>query len=179
MELTPKQFIYLKAFTKIIVSGPQRSGTRICAQMIAHDINYDYIDEKDYSGNTLKKFQGFVTSPQKVVLQAPAVSRWVHLYSRTDVVIIFMQRNIKDIIASQKRIDWKCEPLEFKKYGEKSGVISKIKYKYWNEVQKPSIDNWFEIDYESLSVHKLWLPKPKRKNFEWDQTKEAKKSSKK
>ena len=35
----------------------------------------------------------------------------------------------------------------------------------WHEYQKQNIKNTIELDYESLSVHPMWVKKDKRINF--------------
>lgn len=40
-------FEHLKAYKRIVVSGPQRSGTRIVAKAVAQDTNKSFIDEVD------------------------------------------------------------------------------------------------------------------------------------
>ena len=53
-------FAELKKFKKIIVSGPQRSGTRICGKIIAHDLDYRYCDESylvEHEKSDVAKFE--------------------------------------------------------------------------------------------------------------------------
>jgi len=164
-------FAHLKKFKSIIVSGPQRSGTRICAKMIAYDTGYQYIDEvyiKIDSEDLLNKY----LVKGEVVVQCPALAHIVHKYNN-DIAIIFMRRDIKDILASQKRVGWSTRPeeRELKKYNKK-GIISKIKYDYWEDYQKSKIKNFFEVDYKSLSTHPLWKTKKERKDYHSDQTRE-------
>ena len=77
-----------------------------------------------------------------------------------------MRRRIEDIIASQERVEWTGEPYELSRYGLKEGVISKVKYDYWDNGQKAKIHNPFEVEYESLREHPLWVPKEERLDWE-------------
>jgi hypothetical protein len=41
-------FEHLAVHSKIVVTGPQRSGTRIASQMIASDTGHEFVDEVDF-----------------------------------------------------------------------------------------------------------------------------------
>ena len=163
-------FEQLRPFKKIMVTGPQRSGTTICARMIAHDLGLRYIDEDGVGWksasvmdeNALCRLFRLETG---FVVQAPAAAHICHQFSAEDTAIVFMFRNINDIIASQTRIGWPYEDVELSKYGAAHGPIAQVKYEYWREVQKPQIIHPFEIHYKSLATHPLWVPKAERSNF--------------
>jgi len=161
-------FEHLKEYDKILVSGPQRSGTRICAKMIANDLAYEYVDEDDFKISNLGRLKK-VMEKSKIVVHCPAVSRWLHELVANDVLIIFMRRDIEDIIASQERIGWN-DSFQLRFYNTDEGIISKVKYGFWEAVQKPLIKHWLEVEYKSLTEHPLWIPKDRRKNFKPRQT---------
>jgi len=165
-------FEYLKKYSKIIVTGPQRSGTTICSAMIAYDTDYTLIKEESYYKFNyikfkfiLKRFKRILDKENNFVIQAPTMCRFLEEFDSKDIVIIMMIRGIEDIIASQKRVNWKREQCELEKYNKIIGPISKVKYEYWNRIQKKKIKNYFEINYDSLSVHYLWISKELRINF--------------
>lgn len=169
-------FENLKKYTAILVSGPQRSGTRICAKIIAQDTGHKYVDENNIKVDNLDMLKDILNTRENVVVQCPAVSAYLEEFSANDVLIIFMRRDVNDIIASQNRIGWGVgnERGEFNKYKDKFGAtqapVSKVKYKYWEKEQRDKIKNWKEIEYESLSKHELWIPKEKRTEFASSQT---------
>lgn len=163
-------FEWLLKFSKILVTGPQRAGTRICAQAIAYDTSYEYIDEEDLQMDSLYSLFAVNMMKEKFVAQCPTFCRYIHFFSADDTAIILMKRNIQDIISSQKRINWGYEKLELARYDQTEGDIAEIKYKYWRETQKNKITNAFEIDYESLSVHPLWINEQERRSFRPNQT---------
>jgi hypothetical protein len=182
---------------KILVTGPARSGTRICATMVAADTGLRYIDEieipalfkgksledKNPNWNEIKKatvaaIQQLVDN-NEFVLHCPPLMPWVHLVR--NVLVIMMKRPIRDIEKSSRRIGIKKarEELEYNKLGySKYGKalnkvkthkpIAELKYVLWN---KHKIDcNYMEVNYCDLANHPLWLPSNKRKNFRWNQT---------
>ena len=174
-------FEELKDYQAILVTGPQRSGTRIAAKMIAIDTGHKYIDETEFGVHSRKGLKALMRK-ERIVIQCPALCRHVHNFSTAATWIVLMRRSIEDSIASEKRIEWEFGALdELWKYGveynrlryeaEKGKPISARKYEYWENEQRDQLFNYLEIDYESLSAHPLWLPKEYRINFEPYQTK--------
>lgn len=162
-------FKWLSEFDKILVTGPQRSGTRICATMIANDTGYEYIDEIDLQMESLYKLCYFIEDKHHFVVQCPTLCRYIHHFTQDDLAIILMRRNVADIIASQKRIHWRWEWLELARYDRVDGNISEVKYNFWDEHQKSSIKHAYEIQYESLANHPLWVDSDLRRDFKPEQ----------
>lgn len=159
-------FEYLSPFEKIIVTGPQRSGTTLVAAAIAHDLGYYFYPEEQIRVWELWRVRRLFKRTTNLVLQAPAICRYVHQFSAPEVAIVLVRRDIEDIIASQERVDWTGEARELRQYGLKQGAIADIKYRYWDEYQKAIIRNPFEVEYELLKAHPLWLPREERAGFE-------------
>lgn len=157
-------------FEKILVTGPQRSGTRICAKMIAHDTGHKYVDEAMIGVDSLYRLKSLFERKQRIVVQCPALCRHIHMFRADNCAIIIMLRNVKDIVASQKRIGWNWENVELERYDQTEGLIAEIKYAFWKKYQKEKIGNAFEIEYESLARHKLWVSKNLRRDFGNGQT---------
>lgn len=174
--------IDFQQFHKILVTGPQRSGTRIGAKIIADETNYTYIDERDFGVHDRELFEGVLKSEKKLVIQCPGMCYCIERYSNPDILIVMMIRPIPDIIASEKRVKWIHGPYhEYEKYGidrlearnlrrHHNDQISVRKYQYWRSYQKDRIQHLLELDYESLSYHRLWIPKEQRKHFAAEQT---------
>jgi len=159
-------FADLAGYRVILVTGPQRSGTRIAAHIIAEDTGYDYVDEGYFGTFKSQRFDELVNGNERIVVQCPAVARWIHEYSADDVLVVFMRRDVDDIIASQERIGWteRYEWGELQNYDAEDGPIAQVKYDFWERHQKPHVEHWLEIAYESLREHALWVPKDKRGN---------------
>lgn len=139
---------------KILVTGPQRSGTTICARMIAHDCGLEYIDEDQIGVDNLSLAHELFMARRDIVLQAPALARWCHKL-KADLVV-FMMRKVFDIVASQERIKWGCEAIELARYGATEGPIARVKYEYWHRVQRPAIENTLEVCFDDLARHKMF-----------------------
>ena len=161
-------FEYLALFSRIVVTGPQRSGTHICAVMIADDLGYTFCEEVQIDTYKLDLMKHLFDTESRFVLQAPGICRHVHEFSAPDVAIILMRRAVSDIIASEKRVGWFGSihrQWELERYGLTKGNIAEVKYQYWDDVQRELIHNPFEIEYESLVAHPMWIPQEERINF--------------
>ena len=98
-KVTETKFEWLRDFSKIIVTGPQRSGTRICAKMIAHDTRHRYVDESEIGVDSLYRLWSLLRNERRFVVQCPALCRHVHLFGSADTAIVLMRRDVKDIVA--------------------------------------------------------------------------------
>jgi hypothetical protein len=156
----------LDQFDHILVTGPQRSGTTIASHILAHDLEYKYIDERTVSVRSFTKLFQQLTSDIKSVIQGPCFASECHWIDTPNTAVVFMIRDTQEIRASQKRIDWKEEELELANYFRTKGPISELRYRVWNNFQKHMMKvPFFELDYQSLSSHPLWVEKEERKNF--------------
>jgi hypothetical protein len=162
-------FEHLSKYNTIIVTGPQRSGTLIASKMIAHDTGHLFIDERLISIDSLYRFQEAIMLQRNVVIQCPALARWIHHFADDDVLVCFMMRDLEDIKASENRIGWNGEVIEQIRYQDFNRPIAILKYEAW-EKQKKVINNWMEIEYKSLENHPLWMPREKRVEFGPHQT---------
>lgn len=157
-------FEHMKEHRSIIVTGPQRSGTRIAAQMIAQDTGHRFIDERQVHIDSLYRLYDALTI-NNTVIQCPALCRFAHAFGQNpDIAIVMMKRPVPEIVASQRRIDWNWEPIELVYYDVPDMNISEAKYRFW-EKQKEIILNYYEVNYHDLEGHPLWIPKQHRVGF--------------
>lgn len=171
----------IKGYGRILVTGPQRSGTRIAARIIAHDTGHAYVDEAEFEVHRGSLFDGILKDRSQIVVHCPGMCYAIEKYSDDDTLIVMMIRPISDIIASEQRIGWKHGPYhEYERYGidrlkarwerRHGRPISQIKYDHWHSYQRDRIRHYLELDYQSLSDHPLWVPKERRLNFAYNQT---------
>ena len=163
-------FEHLVHFRAILVTGPQRSGTTIAARMIAHDTGLTFHPEEDFGTTQPDRWKELVRDSGGVI-QCPAMCRYVHLYGQDDdVAVVMIWRPVLDIIASQKRIGWDGEPDELAAYGVKTGSQAVVKYGFWIKNQQQIIKHNFDIGYEDLAAHPLWIGADQRAKIKPRQT---------
>ena len=162
----------LRKFNVILVTGPQRSGTRIAARCIAADTGHQYVDENQFKVHRQALFDNLIATRRNVVIQCPAMCHLVHKYgARDDLLVVMMIRELYEIHASQERIDWQGHAHELGKYKLTEGDPATVKYAYWLTHQRHRIKSTNELLYKNLSGHKLWVVPELRSNFEADQWK--------
>lgn len=155
----------LKKFKSVLVTGPQRSGTAIATKMIAEELGYREIEEEEFGIHDMGRARAFLRQGA-VVVHAPGLSYIAHVMAeQTDVVVVFMRRDIVEIWGSEERIKWrtaygganlKAEQDKYSKYyGIYGDNIALIKYYCWDTLQKQNCVS-FDLDYQSLREHPLW-----------------------
>lgn len=173
-------FEHLAKYDVILVSGPQRSGTRIAAKIFAADTGHRYIDENGFGIYDEYKFR-VILQQRKIVVQCPPMSHIIHEVATDDTLVVFMIRDLDDIVASERRINWTIGPYKelanyglprqaARRYRQHGGQVAPLKYAYWWGTQRAQVPHYLELEYESLSAHPLWVPKERRANFKARQT---------
>lgn len=170
------QTIQLKKFSKILVSGPQRSGTTFLSNVLSEDLNYKLYDE-------LKTVDSFLDIKHESVSQAPSMSSLLHkIPEQSGVVVIFVSRNCNDIIASCEKLKW--GEINWNNYhgGEiaERGILnhncpnylnknthsSYIKQNFWMAHQMHVMQvPYINISYHFLQDHPKFKNKSQRLNF--------------
>jgi hypothetical protein len=161
-------FRHLEEYSRIVVTGPQRCGTTIVARAIEYDTGRRYLDEQTFQATDAVKWRKVMRGEYDFVMQAPGMCRFVHEFGDCpDVAVVLVRRRVSDIIASQERIGWQWEDFELQRYGKLPGAgpIATVKYEYWDNYQRHIVKHSFEVDYESLAEHPLWVPADRRKKF--------------
>lgn len=164
--------------TRILVTGPQRAGTTICAAMLAQYKGYQFYPDEVIHQNDLRRLAALVGSGKAFCLQAPALFPIVHLLSYDDMAVVVMLRAPREIFASQERIDWHGGREELERYAlldaetinqipDPDFGIASIKYFMWFDLfareMKLSV---YYMQYNSLDWHPLWISQQQRDNWE-------------
>jgi hypothetical protein len=155
---------------QIVVTGPQRSGTVIASKMLAKDLGLTHIGEWAFGTHNHEDFFGLIEASKPFVIQAPTMSAYAHLLPCT---VVWMNRNLADIQRSEKRINWNVhEQLERDSYFEHSQRPSAvIKTEAWQKFQRIALgERAFDLDYESLKGHPMWVDPENRVCFTERQT---------
>ena len=156
---------------RILVTGPQRSGTTIASKILAHDLHFPYIDEMAFGAHSFDKFYDKARTTPKFVMQCPAMSPHVHLVPGT--MVIWMRRDLPEILRSQRRIGWdEFEGIEKDRYfygGNQEAAA--VKTEAWSRFQRVALgERGLDMSYDSLATHPLWIDAEKRRKFGSKQT---------
>lgn len=133
---------------KIIVTGPHRTGTTICAEMIGHDTGLPVFREEEFQYRNIIKAHELISIEKGLfegcgVFQGPYLLPWAPLFD--DCLIVCMRRDIEDIQASIENL---------KKRGISTPFFSAEQaYALW---EKMELKHCMEVEYESLRDHPLW-----------------------
>jgi hypothetical protein len=166
-------FNHLEKYRFILVSGPHRAGTTIAAAMIANDLDYEFQEDVQ---DQLETFAGSHQIYRPTVFHCPSYCHFIHqLAAIPELAAVMVIRNVEAIIASQNRIPWAFEPTQINAYRFRTipkptfaiqSPIATVKYRYWQEIQKPIFGkNGYEIHYDCLKFHSMWVAPEQRKGF--------------
>ncbi len=157
----------LRKFSRILVTGPARSGTTIASKILAHELSYECILEEEYDVHDLHKAFDLWKYNSEVVIQGPSLASYCHLFNPPGAVV-WMIRPLEEIVKSQQRVSWQIPKQEIISYlVSDPAQIAKVKLDCWINYQKSLIeDRCFELDYHSLSQHPLWIPDHLRTHFQ-------------
>ncbi len=159
-------FEHLAAHTRIVVTGPQRSGTRVAAKMIAADTGHAFVDEMEFAIKDAGAFRE-VLRRERVVVQAPNMLKDMVDDPPPGTFVVLMRRDLERIHASERRIRWAevygGNVTELAKFGLSEGDPAAVKYAYWDAHEKPV--PFLELEYEALHSHPLWVPEQLRQDF--------------
>ncbi|WP_415918893.1 hypothetical protein [Tateyamaria sp. SN6-1] len=175
----------LNAFKKIIVTGPQRSGTTIASRIIADAMSMPNLDESAVGPGNKAGFFEKIENETRFVFQFPNACEWLQdLAKYDDIAIVFMERLNEEILASQERIAWRGgSPKGYPKYAldklpeHVASLVDEDKHLFENRktvfeiFQRPLLRHCFVLEYGSMKSASAWVKKEDRKNFNPKQTK--------
>lgn len=156
----------------VIVSGPQRSGTTFAAKILSYDLGAKNVDEREIDWIDLHKLHRLLSSRfRKYVIQCPCLSSMIHFISSPETAVVFMRRDLDDIYRSEERVEWPHNQQEVARYFRTDGRSAEIKYDVWDNFQSQKMKvPFFELEYESMKSHEMWLNKDARVGFHSKQT---------
>jgi len=159
-------------YKKIIVTGPQRSGTTFAAYALAKDLQLKFFKETTFGNENIIKFRHIIYTENEFVIQCPGmVHHLPELISYKDLKIIVLDRNINDIIKSQIKIGWEweyAEKIKFLPFKDKINLnrpIADIKYEFIKQCEEEHENEVLHLDYESMKNHSLWI-KPENRTHD-------------
>jgi hypothetical protein len=161
-ELVP--LLRERGYTRITVTGPQRSGTTISAAILAGELGLEAIYEERIEVDKLDKFFDLFRTKDCFVLQAPGLCSFAHALPGC---IVLMRRSLDEIIRSQDRVQWggQWERRELTKYFTNLGPVASVKYFAWDVYQKAVHKHAYDLEYDSLRGHRWWVDPENRHHF--------------
>ena len=163
-------------YQNILVTGPQRSGTTFASKSIAKILRYRFVDEDEYQVHNENAFNDILKLNQKMVIHAPAMSHLLPI-NLPNTFVIWMQRNIMDVIKSEDKIDWHIR--EF--WNEKNKAIRRFPFHtsiidafpnnkmmkdwMWDNLQKVKMYNYAELNYKHLRECEEFIKSKTKKQF--------------
>jgi|ETNmetMinimDraft_25_1059894.scaffolds.fasta_scaffold11993_4 hypothetical protein len=160
---TQIDFDLLRSFERIVVSGPQRSGTNLTSQFLSQKLERRYVDELEFDFYLESHFINTLKANRRVVVQAPTMSHILHLVDIPSTFVFFCVRDVCDIIKSEDNMRWSGHKFERRNYSqdEYSGLpISQAKYNFWFFKQRPlMICPFREIHFSSFVGSDIWIDK--------------------
>lgn len=144
-------FEYLAPFRVVIATGPMRSGTTICAHMIAEDTGKAYLDDLANGIGGIRELCQAVGKAMNTVVQCPIAFPSISEFGgMEDVAIVVMRRDIDEIITSGERMGLKRDRYSVREL-----------YANWDTCRSMILHS-FEVNYSDLRSHPLWVNKDKR-----------------
>jgi hypothetical protein len=144
--------------------------------MIERDLGHTYLDEERWQVWDGPKAFTIAMANMPCVLQAPGLLKDVGRFGQLDqAAVVVMQRSLRDIILSQDRIGWNIHAAtEMSHYPvdpnspaalEPARWVAWIKYDWWDRIGKAQVKHFYEVRYEDLKSHPMWVKKEQRRDF--------------
>jgi len=189
MEIKPRLWFWKELlnvadkYDIIYVSGPQRSGTRYTTYTLGHKMGFEVatfpMDRSQYVKDKVRTTKWFFQEQYKTILHCTAESHLLHKLDGKEKLVIWMDRDEKDVNASEERINWhsKCfeseeKPKYLEMFPEHEEKIKSFKRNHpmktwvWNNIQKDLMKvDYLELPYETLEQTDGYVIKEKRVNF--------------
>lgn len=162
-------------YSRIVVVGPQRSGTTFTAFSIANSIGYDHYDEFDprISMKSFDEIIKIVQENENLVVQKPTFTHRIHQIEIPSLLFVYMKRSLEDTQRSIDRVKWKFDNLEITKFkqsgfdfdeNEKMSAI--VKNHVFATQQKQMMKcPWVFFEYENLKDAPGYKEPSERSNF--------------
>lgn len=181
-----------KGYDRVIITGPQRSGTTFTSKAIANTLGYRFVDEAEFGVNKFDLFKNKLKE-KNIVVQAPSMSSRVHMAVGENDLVVFMSRKWSDIIKSvfkkngrlsnwiyqETMYDLERYHIEqvdpninevYDQYVDRDSYYLNCFYSLWKHYMSKQIPNCFALDYESMKEHPMWVDKQQRSKFHYKQT---------
>ena len=179
----------LRRHNIILVTGPQRSGTQIASRILAHELEYAYVDEGRFNVWDVEEAVRQADRHRPCVIQGPGLLRkvkdfrdiWYESYkdnsANSGPTAVLMRRSSQDISKSLHKIPATLERLriEWPEISRApllpSGCLPVIMYFFWDVAIVGKYGKTYEIEYDLLAEHEFWVSKEERRTWKVKQWK--------
>lgn len=160
-------FHWCAEYPRVWVTGPQRSGTSICARMICHDTGYEYVDGVPINTWTAKRLRKEFGQREGIVIQCPFAAHMIDQVVAGDPneLVVFLYRDLGDILRSQGCIGWHDRKSLRRYPGSTFETVAARKYELWENETRDKVPTYAEIRYENLRPHPLFVEREDRKGW--------------
>lgn len=148
----------------VLVTGPQRSGTHLVADCLAHDLSWNVLYESAFDLDNVELMLRLV-QPQTVV-QAPFLLSHVNtLREQTGCSVLVVERDEQEILRSQAKFDvpmstgqygvptWKVTQKRDIGYGDDPRSLPVCQYEW---LRRQPQDRMAWVSYDDMKAHVLW-----------------------
>jgi hypothetical protein len=140
----------LAEFDRVLVTGPQRSGTKLTALLVADAIGYRYIPHGWM--NPVTEGLDVFRNAKEIVLHNPSYVAFAQEVSGPSTAIIFVWRELSEIHDSERRHGWTQHEYELELLGCESGDPATVKQDMWAK-DLHRLENTWRVDYRGLESH--------------------------
>lgn len=166
----------LQPFDRVLVCGPQRSGTQFAAKTIARLLRFDFVPWHQIKPTAL----GLLTflRRDRVVWHQPAMTPHVPLLATSadyaGTAVVYIDRELVDVHASEHRIGWGQYPRSRMalRLGRDPATYDTARFcrEAWAHWQKEWPEALFTLAYDELKHDPRWVAKEDRKDWGYCQT---------
>lgn len=155
-------FEIFKQFDRIVVTGPQRSGTKLVANAICLATNYKLVIHHKMPPDRVGIRR--LRKNKDIVLHHPSYVALLPRIADPTTAVVFVWRDLNEIHTSEKRYKWKHHGEERKLLKITKGDPAWHKQLFW-EKNKHKFPNTFDVKYEDMKTHPFFVSAEDRKKF--------------
>jgi len=154
-------------WTKIVIIGPEFSGTTISAWIIAKALKFEFISESFFKRLDCVDFRKKVKTRKDCVCQCPSLTSFAAAIP-SDIFIVVIKRDLSDILMEQRRAGFSYSEAEKRMFGDHhlfnmENPLAHVKYEFVSWIAR---DRKIEtVDFTSLEGHKLYIDHAGRRNL--------------
>ncbi|MBD3268497.1 hypothetical protein GF373_17655 [bacterium] len=146
---------------RVLVTGHARSGTHICAAMVAYDTGLSFVKENAFNATDCDMFLETLGGKTGFVVPCNGLRKCIDIVGQgRDTITLIMHRDPMDIARSGFRISGALTKM----FSSPSDAVPYIEQEYKNLTERcKELRYTFIITYKSLATHPLWCTKEERK----------------